>query len=566
VKRLLLLQLPQPENAVGAARENIPLAAAYLRRALRCSPEGRFWRVIRHPRGADAWDDRSLADWIVRARPDAIAATLYVWNVERTLDLLRRVRTRLPAVRVAVGGPEVAPGHPFLFRAGVVDAAATGEGEPAFPKILSAFRSGRRPAIPWVGWRHGERRFRWSRGPEAGGPGPLLLPPPADPSCRPDTAGMAYLETGRGCALKCTFCCYNQRRRRPVYLCAGEVLRRVAVLLARGARDIRVIDPTFNANPDFEEIVHGLAALNRGRKARFFAELRGDTVTRGQARILARANFAEIEIGVQSRDAGVLRAIRRPPGLDALDAGVGFLSRAGIRLTLDVMAGLPGQTRTDVRRSVRWAASVRGARVQVLHTLLLPGTELRDNARRLGLEAQALPPYRVLATRQMPAADLAAAELEARRITGEVPDIPTRRFVGADLPDLFAERVVVDVATWRGAAVPGREVRRAVVMAGDDLFAGRDTVLGVMRRAMADEPHALWQFVVSPRCEEPLDLIEAMTEEIGRFEDHFLDRMVFQPDGRRHVARRVFVLLRRGRRYDARWVRAADDYLRDHYW
>jgi hypothetical protein len=566
VKRLLFLQLPQPENAVGAARENIPLASAYLRLALRRSPEGRFWRAIRHPRGADAWDDRSLAEWIARAGPDAIAATLYLWNVERTIDLLGRVRKFLPSVRVVVGGPEVAPEHPFLFRTGAIDAAATGEGEPAFPRILSAFRRGHRPAIAWVGWRHGERRFRWSRSQAPDEPVGLMLPPPADPSCGPDAAGVAYLETGRGCALKCTFCCYNQRRRRPVYLCAHEVLRRVAVLIGRGARDIRVIDPTFNANPAFEEIVRGLAALNRERKARFFAELRGDTVTREQARLLARANFAEIEIGVQSRDPAVLRAIRRPLRLDALDAGVRFLSRSGIRLTLDVMAGLPGQTGADVRRSVRWAASVPGARVQVLHTLLLPGTELREHARSLGLEAQALPPYRVQATRHMAAAELAAAELEARRITGEVPDVPTQRFVGTDLPDLFAERVAVDVDAWRGGTVPGREARRAVIMRGDDLFARRDTVAGIMRRAMGDEPHALWQFVVSPRGEEPLDLLEAMTAEIVRSGAHFIDRLVPQPEGARHVARRVFILLGRGRRYDARWIRAAAEYLRGNYW
>lgn len=574
MKRLLFLQLPQPENAVGAARENVPLAASCLLWALRRSPEGRHWRVTRHPNGADGWDDRALASWIVRARPDVIAATLYLWNVERTVDLLARVRKKLPALRVVAGGPEVVHDHPFLFRGGAVDVAVAGEGEAAFPQILECIRSGRRrpthpipsiPPIPWTGWKGTGGRFVWTHAP-ARGKGPAAMPPPSFACGRPDANGMAYMETGRGCVLKCAFCCYNQRRRTPWYLGAGVVLRRAVALMERGARDIRFIDPTLNANPAFEEIVRGLARLNSRRRVRFFAELRGDTVTPGQARMLARANFTEIEIGIQSRAPAVLRAVRRPERLDALDAGVLRLARAGIRLTLDIMAGLPGQTRQDVRRSVRWAASVRGARVQVLHTLLLPGTELRDNARRLGLAAQERPPYRVLETASMTRADLEAAEMEARRITGEVPDVPTRRFVGTDLPDLFPERVVMDVARRGGGVIPGREVRRAVIMPGADLFSRRDAVVRIIREAIGGEPHALWQFVLAPEGEEPLDILDAMAGEIGRFGEHFLDRMVFQPGSKRHVARRVFILLGRGRRYDGAWVRAAEDNLGRLFW
>lgn len=564
--RILFLQLPQPENAVDAARENVPLAAVCLRWALGRSPERRHWRVIAHPPGADGWDDRRLAGWIGRVRPDVLAVTLYLWNVERTLDLLARVRRERPEVRVVAGGPEVVSDHPFLFKRGVIDAAVTGEGEPAFPFVLGGLRRGFRPALPGVGWKGAGRRLAWTRHAVHAENAALTLPPPAFACNRPDERGMAYLETGRGCALRCTFCCYNQRRRKAGYLGAAAVIRRAAVLTRRGARDIRIIDPTFNANPAFEDIVRGLAELNRNRRVRFFAELRGDTVTREQAVLLARANFTEIEIGVQSRDVAVLRAVRRPTNMAALDAGVRFLSKAGIALTLDIMAGLPGQTRRDVLRSARWAAEVPGARVQMLQTLLLPGTELRRTAGKLGLLAQRFPPYRVLRTPQMSGEDLAAAERHVRRLTGEAPDVPTHRFVGASLPDLFPERMTLDVEAWHGEVIPGSEIRRALILKGSELFARRDAVVRIVRQAIREEPHVLWQFVLAPEHEEPLDLLELATEAIGRFSPHFLDRMVFQPEGSRHVARRVFVLQKHGRQYDAAWVRAAGEYLEFHYW
>jgi hypothetical protein len=40
-----------------------------------------------------------IVDW----KPDVIAATLYLWNIERTLHLLRKVRRRLPFVKTIAG-------------------------------------------------------------------------------------------------------------------------------------------------------------------------------------------------------------------------------------------------------------------------------------------------------------------------------------------------------------------------------------------------------------------------------------------------------------------------------
>jgi hypothetical protein len=74
--------------------------------------------------------------------------------------------------------------------------------------------------------------------------------------------------------------------------------------------------------------------------------------------------------------------------------------------------------------------------------LLLPGTELRDRADELGLVAQRLPPYRVVATDRLRARDLRAVEQEAARRLGGF-DSPTRRFAGCTLPDLFADRQIM---------------------------------------------------------------------------------------------------------------------------
>ena len=163
-----------------------------------------------------------ILDW----QPDIICCTLYLWNIERTLHLLRRVRQDLARVKVIVGGPEVAFQHPFLFRTGIPDVAVVGEGEMVFPQILSALEKGLQTNFRQVAWKTG-RRYSWGKLPSPDVTLQECLPPAHHSSWKPDPHGMAYLETGRGCPLRCSYCRYGHLRRKTTFLDArgGEPAR-----------------------------------------------------------------------------------------------------------------------------------------------------------------------------------------------------------------------------------------------------------------------------------------------------------------------------------------------------
>jgi hypothetical protein len=268
-------------------------------------------------------------------------------------------------------------------------------------------------------------------------------------------------------------------------------------------------------------------------------------------------------MGVQSRDPQVLAAIRRPVNQTSQEKGIRILSRRGIAITLDIMCGLPGQTRNDIVRTMRWALRIRGVDVQVLHTLLLPGTELRDRRRALGLRAQARPPYRVTATPLLSESAIREAEETVCCIGGFEWDARTKRFVGRRLPDLYRERVRVRVEEMP-RTVPGRENRRAVIVQGGDLWLARERICGWVRAAIANEPHMLWQFVLCGDRAFPLDLLEAVTREVFRFPPHVADNLILESSCR--AARRVLVLLRPGVRYPRSWVSACERFLRDRFY
>jgi radical SAM superfamily enzyme YgiQ (UPF0313 family) len=562
-QKLLFLQLPRLENDT-AAGENLPVASRYLfhavERAGLCSHYSCRWLT----REEEELDDQHLLEKILDWQPDLIAATLYLWNIERTLHLLRRVRQTLSRVKLIVGGPEVAYPHPFLFTTGLPDVAVVGEGERVFPQILSALDNGHHTDFRQVAWKTG-RRYSWGKLPSPDATLQECLPPAHHSSWKPDPSGMAYLETGRGCPLRCTYCRYGHLRRKTTFLNAEEVTQRVHILRARGAKEIRFVDPVFNANPAFQDILNALLKLNRKGRLRFFAEIQADLLTPDQIHGLAEAGFSELEAGVQSLDPQVLRRVRRPVRLVPLESNLRLLAREGIRVTIDLMYGLPGQTVQEVRRSLQWARQFKGANIQCLQTLLLPGTDLRMERKRWEMEADERPPYGVKSTSALSPADILALEEFMHRKSSL--DCMTEKFVGTTLPDLFRERIPLDMTQEKGNhRIPGVTSRRALVFKAPSLFAHRKRLTAVVRKAIASEPNMLWQFVLHPEHEEPLDLLDDMIAEIRNRPPIWTDRFASVAGWDRIASRRIFVLLKRSGPHSKSWVKAAEALLEDHFY
>ncbi len=576
VMRFLFLQLPRLDTDITSPGENLMPAAACLRAALERSDETHHWEIVETPICQNDAADAAFADHVASLNPDALSATCYLWNIERTLHLLRLLKRRLPFLKIAIGGPDIAANHPLLssengtprstFDTRVpADVLVVGEGETVFPDVLLFFRTGHAPNFRGVSWRTPNGFFTGVR-PRPVKPLQELLPAPDHPINCPDAYGMAYLETNRGCPMRCAFCCYNLRRNSTTSLPPEEVAARIRILRQRGAKEIRLIDPTFNAHPRFDAILDAMTRENRDHAIAFFVEIRADTLTDEQARLLAAAGVAEAEVGIQSTDPKVLRLLNRPLNADRVLRGIGALLRHGIKPTLDFMYALPAQDENDIQRSLDWLTRFGDAiHPQFLPTLLLPGTELRDRAEKLGLHAQRQPPYRVQSTDRLSARQLAKIETWANERLGGF-DSPAQRFVGVRLPDLFPARIRLDEA--RHATFDTRQGwknRQAVILAGENLFARRDALAAFIRGCVRSELHILWQFVLEPTEEEPLDLFDFLIETLRKLPGHWLDRLVSPPGERRLCARRLFVKLPRGKRIDPLWREEVENLLAQHF-
>jgi pyruvate-formate lyase-activating enzyme len=550
-KQILFLQLPLLDNDTSAARENFPFAALWLSHALSQHSEGEFWNVVPAPAEWDELDNAHLLEKILASGVEAVAFTLCLWNVERSLRVAGLLRKSCPELFLMAGGPEISEDHPFLLEEPVFNALVTGEGEAVFPGILKGIRIGKLPAYDNVLLSSSNHWKKGSKPPPQIDLASVQVPVEMLKPCiraRPSV----YIETSRGCPLTCTYCRYHHLQKGVRALPAEAAAQRVQQLRSAGAREIRFVDPTFNARADFTDLLKRLVKINADRKLGFFAELRADTLTPEQAELMAKARFIDVEVGVQSTDPKVLRAIRRPANIAQVEKGIRLLTGAGVHVTLDLMYGLPEQTLDDVLGSIEWARSLGpNISIQCMQTLLLPGTDLREQAEKYGMKAMPLPPYGVFATSTMPEDDMQRIEALLHDSDDLPADPVTARFTGYRLNGLFKERA--------------GQNRRALIFRGDDLNARRGEICRTIERAITGEPDVLWQFVFCPEREEPVGLLKAMIKAVEKQPPHLLDRYASAALFGQTASRRIFVRLKSGREYDALWREQIEELLGRHF-
>ncbi|MHC4886508.1 MAG: cobalamin-dependent protein, partial [Planctomycetota bacterium] len=161
MKRLLFVQLPHLGTDPRDPSENLPVAALYLRAALLRSGEG--WGCESLPEPVAQLTPRGAADWILQQRFHAVVFTLYLWNLELSLAVMKILRRQAPHLSLLAGGPEVARDNHHLLRSRLAHVLIEGEGEVSLPAALEAIGAGLASPNRRVGFLEGGG-YRWGRG------------------------------------------------------------------------------------------------------------------------------------------------------------------------------------------------------------------------------------------------------------------------------------------------------------------------------------------------------------------------------------------------------------------
>ena len=328
-----------------------------------------------------AWD-AALAE----VRPAVVGVTSMYSNSLQGERMIRAAKRRDPAVATVAGGSHFgALGARALARIGELDFAVEGEGELAFGALLRTLDGGGPlESVPRLHWRaDGEARFNAET--------PLLdladVPPvwPTLEGCvdvgryaatipRGAPRRTLYVEAGRGCPFRCTFCAtapFWQHRYR-------------VKTPERLVDEIRWLHEGFGY--DSFVLVHDLLTANRRFVSAFcdamlqarlpvewMANSRTDLDLRGLLPKMKAAGCWKLFFGVESASARVQADIDKHLTVGEAEGTLRDLAEHGIAATCSFVIGFPGETPADLSPTLELGArlKLKGAETVQFHRLRL---------------------------------------------------------------------------------------------------------------------------------------------------------------------------------------------------
>lgn len=553
---MLLVQLPIPPPGSALVEGNVPLAAAYLKlHAIRQGLGDACAIDILPPEMANSVGDQGLVEAIFAQRPALVGFTCYLWNIDRTLWIAARLKQRRPELKIVVGGPEITADNAWVLDKPTIDFAVFGEGEATFSELLAALaqrptqQSGSLATIAGL-WQAETRR----------------LPPPREPLAELDAVSSPYvegivalgsdrrmlLETARGCRFRCKYCFYPKHYDTQRFLSRDQVLANLNYAVEHDASEVVLLDPTLNQRPDFDDFLTLLAQGNPERSFTYSGELRAEGIDSATARRLRQANFAEVEVGLQSIEPEAWKLMGRPTNLASFERGARAMIGEGIRVCVDLILGLPGDTVDSVRRAIDYLHRTQAfSQAQAFNLSILPGTAFRDDAASLRLRYQPRPPYYVLETPTMGLEEMFMLMEEVQEAFGVEFDAPPpprpedwRNALHVDLD----QGVAAAAADADFAPLPPAEKRPQTFtlwLRSADFYARRHDVVRLVARLLADNPHTTLQVVVEPTAAAERLTAETLDMLLAACYEHptYLDRYYSLHPGRLLGAKRVFVVL-----------------------
>ena len=483
--RVQLLQLPLHPTNVWEPTGNIPLAPARLAAAAGLPPDTVFPGDLLSSLG-----DRALLEELHRRQPEVIGVTLYLWNRDRTVHLLREYRTLDNSVLVVAGGPEVTADNHILLDERSIDLFVAGEGESRAGEVLNPeslrklLDSGERFIPPIVDTSPPDR---WPDPYETG-------------HIYPSPGGSVHMETQRGCSCLCSYCAYRRTSPVPRITPAETSLKKIRGLLEKGATEFVFLDPTFNARNDLHVLLEGMAGMD----AECFAEVRGDLISGSDASAMKSAGFGSLEVGLQTMSEVVLRSVGRGGSPGKIIRGADLLKQEGITPVIDLILGLPDDRPENVENAAETLlAKHLNEQVQTFCLSVLPGTALRLEADTLGIRYMDRPPYIATRSGRYTLSNLLEARERISDILGYDADPPPRPVLCDNFPG--TEIFHPENPGGSTACFPRHGVLRIL---SNDPWTYREEIMGKILQRREIDPSCPLDVILETENEFPLDLLD----------------------------------------------------------
>lgn len=345
---------------------------------------------------------RDIAEAILTEEPAIVGFGVYIWNAQRTREVVSILKKVRPSIVIVLGGPEVSyewEGEPLIE---LTDYLITGEADKAFPELCRQISDGHRPPEKVL---HG------------GLPALDTVKLPYRYYTDEDIRNrVIYVEVSRGCPFSCEFCLSSLDI--PVrQFDYGSVLVELDLLFQRGARTFKFIDRTFNLNVRTSTAILNFFLDRMAPGVFVHFEMVPDRFPQSLREVIAKfpPGSLQLEIGVQTLNPAVSDRISRRQDVAKLCDNLSFLRESTTaHLHVDLIVGLPGEDLASFGEGFDRIVALDPHEIQVGILKRLKGTPIVRHTDEFQMAYNDQPPYEVVSTRDVSFRDLQRMERFAR--------------------------------------------------------------------------------------------------------------------------------------------------------
>ena len=344
-------------------------------------------------------------------KPDVLGFSVYIWNVNKTIEIIRDLS--LDGSKIVLGGPEVSYDSTFFMKTLPIDYVIKGEGEHSFNILLDTLKKNKDVTnVPNLTYWQNDKIY--SNSIQEIKDLDSLNPPYYFENDIPHIANkISYIESSRGCPYKCSYCLSSLEK--TVRFFNPQMIKdAITYLMSHGAKTIKFLDRTFNANRNTLELLKFIIENNNGNTV-FQFEITGDVLDPKIIEFLnnnAPKGLFRFEIGIQSTNHETNLLVDRYQDNEKLFHNIRMIQDGGvIDLHLDLIAGLPKEDLDSFKNTFDTVFQLGAKELQLGFLKMLRGTKIRLESNKYGYKYNEIAPYEIIHSDFLPKTDIEVIHL-----------------------------------------------------------------------------------------------------------------------------------------------------------